>query len=182
MRIRSNLALILFGMILGALSYRGLNSLVVDRAPAVTQLPAAGADTGPVKWENDTVAPLTKILPSHPGKATITDGVAFSGGAYRSQAKDAGARIRVVAYASSAEPNEAVVAVFLAGVKSPLALASKPTADNKREKIELSVNIPKVAGQLDLEFRVGPGQPGSIVFNGPENAPERAVTVVTVTE
>jgi hypothetical protein len=88
----------------------------------------------------------------------------------------------VVAYASSAEPNEAVVAVFLAGVKSPLALASKPTADNKREKIELSVNIPKVAGQLDLEFRVGPGQPGSIVFNGPENAPERAVTVVTVTE
>ena len=63
MRIRSNLALILFGMILGALSYRGLNSLLVDRAPAVTQLPAAGADTGPVKWENDTVAPLTKILP-----------------------------------------------------------------------------------------------------------------------
>ena len=42
MRIRSNLALILFGMISGALSYRGLNSLVVDRAPAVTQLPAAG--------------------------------------------------------------------------------------------------------------------------------------------
>ena len=74
-----------------------------------------------------------------------------------------------------------MIAVFLVGVKSPLALASKPTADNKREKIELSVDIPKV-GQLDLEFRAGPGQPGSIVFNGPENAPERAVTVVTVTE
>jgi hypothetical protein len=42
MRIRSKLALILFGMILGALSYRGLNSLFVDRAPAVTQLAAAG--------------------------------------------------------------------------------------------------------------------------------------------
>ena len=41
MRIRSKLALILFGMILGALSYRGLSSLVVDRAPAVTQLAAA---------------------------------------------------------------------------------------------------------------------------------------------
>ena len=40
MRIRSKLALILFGMIL-ALSYRGLNSLFVDRAPAVTQLAAA---------------------------------------------------------------------------------------------------------------------------------------------
>ena len=71
MRIRSNLALILFGMILGALSYRGLNSLVVDRAPAVAQPPAAGADTGPVKWENDTVAPLTKILPSHPEKRRL---------------------------------------------------------------------------------------------------------------
>ena len=135
MRIRSKLALILFGMILGALSYRGLNSLVVDRAPAVTQLPAAGAGTGPVKWENDTVVPVTKILPSDPGKATIDDGVAFSGGPYRSQAKDAAARIRVVAYASWAEANEAVIAVFLVGVKSPLALASKPTADNKREKI-----------------------------------------------
>ena len=180
MRIRSKLALILFGMILGALSYRGLNSLFVDRAPAVTQLPAAGVGTGPVKWENDTVVPLTKILPSDPGKATITDGVAFSGGPYRSQAK--AARIRVVAYASSAEANEAVIAVFLVGVKSPLALASKPTADNKREKIELGLDIPKVAGQLDLEFRAGPGQPGSIVFNGPENAPERALTVVTVTE
>src|SRR5262245_41471115 len=182
MRIRSKLALILFGMILGALSYRSLSSLFVDRAPAVTELPAAGAGTGPVKWENDTVVPLTKILPSDSGKATITDGVAFSGGPYRSQAKDAAARIRVVAYASSAEANEAVIAVFLVGVKSPLALASKPTADNKREKIELSVDIPKVAGQLDLDFRAGPGQPGSIVFNGPENAPERAVTVVTVTE
>ena len=72
MRIRSKLALILFGMILGALSYRGLNSLVVDRAPAVTQLPAAGADTGPVKWENDTVVPVTKILPSHPEKRRLT--------------------------------------------------------------------------------------------------------------
>ena len=53
---------ILFGMILGALSYRGLSSLVVDRAPAVTQLPAAGAGTGPVKWENDTVVPVTKDI------------------------------------------------------------------------------------------------------------------------
>src|SRR5262245_63874459 len=164
MSIRSKLALILFGMILGALSYRGLNSLVVDRAPAVTQLPGAG--TGPVKWENDTVLPLTKILPSDPGKATITDGVAFSGGPYRSQAKDAAARIRVVAYASSAGANEAVIAVFLVGVKSPLALASKPTADNKREKIELSVEIPKVAGQLDFDFRVVHGQFGSIVLVG----------------
>ena len=96
--------------------------------------------------------------------------------------KDAAARIRVVAYASSAEPNEAVIAVFLAGSKLPLALASKPIADNRREKIELSIDIPSVEGQLELEFRVGPGQPGTIVFNGPENAPERAVTVVTVAE
>jgi FkbM family methyltransferase len=138
--------------------------------------------TGQLKWENDAVVALTKILPSAPGKATITDGVPFSGGIYRLDTNDVAARIRVVAYASSAQPNEAVIAVFLDGGKLPLAMASKPTADNRREKIELSLDIPSVAGQLELEFRVGPGQPGTIVFNGPENAPERAVTVVTVTE
>jgi hypothetical protein len=88
----------------------------------------------------------------------------------------------VVAYASSAQPNEAVIAAFLAGGKLPLALASKPTADNRREKIELNLDNPGIAGELELEFRVGPGWPGMIVFNGPENAPERVVTVVTVTE
>jgi hypothetical protein len=138
--------------------------------------------TGQLKWENDAVVALTKILPSAPGKATITDGVPFSGGTYRLDTKDAAARIRVVAYASSAQPNEAVIAVFLGGGKLPLAMASKPTAGNRREKIELSLDIPKVADQLELEFRVGPGQPGTIVFNGPENAAERAVTTVTVME
>ena len=96
--------------------------------------------------------------------------------------KDARAHISVVAYASSVQPNEAVIAVFLAGGKLPLAMASKPTAGNRREKIELSLNIPSDAGQLDLEFRIGPAEPGTIVFNGPENAPERAVTVVTISE
>jgi hypothetical protein len=138
--------------------------------------------TGQLKLENDAVVALTKILPSTPGKATITDGVPFSGGTYRLDTKDAAARIRVVAYASSAQPNEAVIAVFLGGGKLPLAIASKPTAGNRREKIKLSLDIPKVADQLELEFRVGPGQPGTIVFNGPENAAKRVVTTVTVTE
>src|SRR5262249_10919317 len=94
--------------------------------------------TGQLKWENDAVVPLTKILPSAPGKATIADGLPFSGGTYQLDTKDAAARIRVVAYASSAQPNEAVIAVFLGGGKLPLAMASKPTAGNRREKIELS--------------------------------------------
>src|SRR5262249_53788481 len=138
--------------------------------------------TGPVIWANDAVVELAKILPSAPDKATSADGVSFAGGKYQSHAKDAGARMRVVAYASSAEPNEAVIAVFVPGGKSALALASRSTAGNRREKIELNFDLPKVAGQLELDFRVGPGQPGTIVFNGPENAPERAVTTVTVTE
>jgi len=147
-----------------------------------TMVREQGPGAGSVKWENDAVVELTKVLPSAPGKATISDGVPFSGGSYRPHTKDTGARIRVVAYASSAEPNEAVIAVFVSGGNSPLALASKPTADNRREKIELSLDISRVTGPLDLEFRVGPGQPGTIVFNGPNNAPERAVTLVTVTE
>jgi DNA mismatch repair ATPase MutS len=46
--------------------------------------------TGTVKWENDAVVELTKILPSAPGKATIIDGVPFAGGTYRS--KNSGVR------------------------------------------------------------------------------------------
>jgi hypothetical protein len=178
--IRSKLALILFGMILGALCYRGVSGLVFDRAPDGAGHPPPVGNS--VKWENDAVVPLTKILPSASGKATIRDGVSFAGGVYRPQTKGAGARIRVIAYASSAEPNEAVVAIFRTGNETPLALASKPTSDNKREKIELSLDIPSVDGQLSLEFRVGPGRPGTIVFNGPKNASEHAVTVVTVTQ
>jgi hypothetical protein len=178
--IRGKLALILFGMILGALCYRGVSSLVTDRAPHLTQQPTVAA--GPVRWENDAVVALTKILPSDAGKATITDGTAFSGGPYLPHTNNAAVHIRVVAYASSAEPNEAVVAVFLSDGKLPLALASKPTAGDRRERIELSHGIPRVTGQLDLQFRVGPGQPGTIVFNGPENTADRAVTVITVTE
>jgi FkbM family methyltransferase len=137
--------------------------------------------TGPVIWANDAVVELAKILPSAPGKATITDGVSFGGATYQSLTKNARARMHVVAYASSAEPNEAVIAVFVSG-GTALALARKPTAGNRREKIELNFDIPKVAGQLELDFRIGPGEAGTIVFNGPENASERAVTVVTVTE
>jgi hypothetical protein len=179
---RSSLALILLGMILGALGYWGVNRLVTKRATAVTEAPTPTSVIGPVKWENDTVVALTDVLPNAPGQATITDGTGFSGGIYQPRRKNAGARIRVVAYASSEEPNEAVVAVFLGGGRSPVALASKPTSNNRREKIELSLDIPAVADQLVLEFRVGPARPGTIVFNGPTNAPERAKTVVTVTD
>jgi len=46
--------------------------------------------TGQLKWENDAVVALTKVLPSAPSKATIADGVPFSGGTYRLDSKRCG--------------------------------------------------------------------------------------------
>jgi len=136
-----------------------------------------------VKLQNDAVVPLTKVLPADPVKASIADGVSFHTAGFRAKNLGATARVRATAYASASEANVAVVAVFLAGEPIPIKVVSKPVFGNKRERIELSVDVPaQGVGQMTFDFRIGPGQPGTIVFNGPEGASDRAVTVISITQ
>jgi hypothetical protein len=136
-----------------------------------------------VELRNDALVPLTKILPADPAQARSSDGVAFYSASF--QALNAGeiARVRVSAAASASEPNVAVVAVFLAGEAAPIKIVSKPVSGNKREWLELSADVPAYGiGQMSFEFRIGPAEPGTIVFNGPDGASERAVTIIRITE
>ena len=72
---------------------------------------------------------------------------------------------------------------FRAGQPAPIALVSKPVSGNQRQSIELSAEIPGVGTTpLHLEFRIGPGKPGTIVFNGPEGSSPPAATEISVTE
>jgi hypothetical protein len=90
--------------------------------------------------------------------------------------------VHVTAYASASLPNHAVVAVFLAGQERPVQLVSKPVSEDKRVAIELDVDLRGVGTKpLSLDFRIGPGEPGTIIFNGPAGT-EAAETLIRITE
>jgi hypothetical protein len=183
---RSKLALILLGMILGALGsslFSGQGGDSPNNPPPAQSSINPLSASGPLRLESDVLAEVTSVLPADPAKATVADGVSFSGAEVRPSKRDTTVRIRVTAYASSAEPNEAVLAVFYLGRESPVALVGRPLSDNRREKIELEVDIPRVGGGVfHLDVRIGPGRPGTIVLNGPRHATEPAVSVITISE
>jgi hypothetical protein len=186
---RSKLALVLFGMLLGALLYGPGMSLLTGQwgggsgNPSPAQQPVASLPpSGPLRFENGAVVEVSKVLPADPARATATDGASFSGGEFRPSKRDGTAHISVTAHASAAKPNEAVLAVFQAGKTSPVGLVSKPLSENRREKVELQVDVPIRGTPVALDIRIGPGRPGTIVFNGPRGAPEPVMTVVTITD
>jgi len=87
----------------------------------------------------------------------------------------------VSAEVSASEPDVAVVAVFPAREAAPIQVASKPVFGNKHERIELSEDVAAYSvGQMSSEFRTGPGEAGTIVFNGPEGASQRAVAIISM--
>jgi len=130
---------------------------------------------------NSAVVPLTTVLPSDPLKASATDGASFYSTEFQRRVSGGKVRVRVTAYASSATPNEVVVAVFAAGQAKPIQLVAKPVSD-ERVTIDLDIELaPGDATQLQLDFRIGPAEPGTIIFNGPEGA-EAAETTIRITE
>ena len=150
------------------------------------------ADVGPrqstpasneLKLRNAAVVPVTKVLPADADKATAGDGSSFFTAHFWPQRSGAPVRVRVTAYASAIDPNVAVLAVFLTGREAPIGLVSKPVSNNNRELIELVADIPAPGtNPLTFDFRIGPGTPGTIIFNGPEGASVPAATVITITE
>src|SRR5262245_26315302 len=166
---------LLCGMTMLAFPFVGGAYIIAQMWPAA--IPSA------VELRNDAVVPLTKVLPPDPAQARISDGVAFYSATFQALNGGGVARVRVSAEVSASEPNVAVVAVFLAGETAPIKVVSKPVFGNKRERIELSADVPAYGiGQMSFEFRIGPAEPGTIVFNGPEGASERAVTIIRITE
>jgi hypothetical protein len=132
---------------------------------------------------NQGVGALNKILPADPAKVTTSDGVGFYTINFRVINRSAIVRVHVRAYVSAPQPNVAVIAVFLAGRKAPIGLTSKPVSGDKPELVELNVDMPAPKSPfLSFEFRIGPEQPGTIVFNGPQGAPDPGKTTITISE
>jgi hypothetical protein len=132
---------------------------------------------------NQAVAPVDKVLPSDPAKATTSDGVGFYTVNFRVINRSAIVRVHVKAYVSAPQSNVAVIAVFLAGQKAPIGLASKPVSGNERKLVEFNVDMPAPKSPvLSFEFRIGPEQPGTIIFNGPQSAADPGKSTITISE
>jgi hypothetical protein len=154
---------------------------------SAADVPGAPRNAAPfdntIRLTNQGVGALNKILPADPAKATTSDGVSFYTTDFHVINRGATVHVHVKAYVSAPQPNVAVIAVFLAGQKAPIGLASKPVSGDRRELVELNVDMdaPK-SPVLSFEFRIGPEQPGTIVFNGPQGAPEPGKTTITISE
>jgi hypothetical protein len=135
-----------------------------------------------IRLVNGVVTPLRTVLSDDPEKAKISDGVSFGGRSIVPRVPNAILRVHVEAYVSSEKFNIASVAVFRDGKEPPIAVVGKPISGNRQEKVELTVDTAAQDMQsVNLEFRIGPAQPGTIVFNGPTEPPSVA-TVVTIAE
>lgn len=186
---RSNVRFLLLGLVLGivvsqAWPWVTARSWSVWRAGS--SRPAASPVTplsSNISVQNKAVVALTRVLPDDPARATVQDGASFYTLGFQGKGTDATARVKVKAFVSATEPNVAVVAVFRSGQPTPVALVSKPVAGNQRESIDVSAEIPGAGSTpLYLDFRIGPGRAGTIVFNGPEGASSPVATEIRVTE
>jgi hypothetical protein len=154
-------------------------------------IPAALATTGAAptgRWTaaNPAVVPLHAVLPDNTQDARPTDGASFAGVSFVAQSPDSILTIHVAAAASAAEANELVVAVFRAGEPKALKIVNQPIAPNTRQAVEFSFRARAGAagllgalGPIAFDFRIGPGRPGTITFNGPDGvaAPGFATSV-----
>ena len=150
--------------------------------PAATPLSQIANGTGAAptgRWTaaNPAVVPLHAVLPDNTQDARPTDGVSFAGVSFVAQSPDSILTIHVAAAASAAEANELVVAVFRAGEPKALKIVNQPIAPNTRQAVEFSFRARAAAagllgalGPIAFDFRIGPGRPGTITFNGPDGA------------
>jgi len=140
----------------------------------------SGSDK-PWHQENNVVASLSKILPEDPARARVSDGVSFAGITYTPIEIDAKLHIEVSANAWAKEPNDLVVAVFRAGTATPIHLESKPIPAGTSVTVAFVFEI-AAKKFATLNFRIGPGHAGTIVFNGPPGARSDKHSAVTISE
>ncbi len=166
-----------FAITLRVLDYWESGSTALPGAPALP-----GTETlQTVRAQNDAVAPIGQELPADPAKAKNSQGVSFKGMTFVPKDGQSTVRIQVTVFASAAEPNVAVVAVFRDGQEPPVRLVTKPVSSNRREKIDFSIDLPaNGTNPMALDFRIGPGQPGTVVFNGPQGMEPVESTITAI--
>jgi uncharacterized protein YjbI with pentapeptide repeats len=137
--------------------------------------------TGPIKLVNDVTVKVTRLLPADPAKAKPTDGAAFTGIGYVSAYFYSLLEIHVVVPVYAEKQNVAVLAVF--ADDKLVKLVSKPIAANGSVEFDFSFAL-RIQSVSDLQFDIGPGEPGAITLNAPEGAKvsKQHAATVSITE
>ncbi len=141
--------------------------------------------TGSIKLTNDVVATVTQVLPADPMRAKPTEGASFTGYSFVPRSQTSVVNVRVSTGVFSEKGNTAVLAVFVNRQVPPVKLVSKLIRAGVREQIDFEFRVPaNGASILIFDFRIGPGLPGSITFNGQEGKPPdyQPATVVLTDE
>jgi uncharacterized protein YjbI with pentapeptide repeats len=138
--------------------------------------------TGRLTLINDSTITVTRVLPADPSKAQPTDGAAFTGISYVSKYYYSTLHVHVVVPVYAEQDNVAVIAVFAYDRSPPIKLVSLPVAAANRALFDFNFDF-KVQGEVDLQFRLGPGQPGAITWNAaPGDMSKLNPATVTITE
>ena len=136
--------------------------------------------TGPLTLTNDATITVTKLLPADLSKAQPTNGAAFTGISYIPKYFSSTLHIHVVVPVYAEQDNIAVIAVFAYDRSPPIKLVSLPVAAGNRALFDFNFDF-KVQGEIDLQFRLGPGQPGAITWNPAPEGDKSKLNPVTVT-
>jgi len=136
--------------------------------------------TGPLTLVNHSTGTVTRLLPSDLSKAQLTDGAAFSGISFIAKYYYSMLHVHVTVPVYAEKDNVAVIAVFAYDRSPPIKLLSQPVAAASRTEFDFNFDL-EVHGEVELNFRLGPGEPGAVTLNGPPGSDTSEFTPATVT-
>ncbi len=121
---------------------------------------------------NSAVAALSGMIPVEADLARRTNGASFTGTHFVPSNAKSVMHVRVTVTASAAEPNDLVLAVFREQDVSPVHIEVCPIPPGGRVTLDTTFKVlAKGAKPIELDCRIGPGRPGTILFNGPAEGP-----------
>ena len=128
--------------------------------------------TGRTRLEHPAVTTISTVLSADPAAATAEGGVSILGYRFVPRNSQSVVHGRVRANAYVADENEVVLAIFRNGRTAPLHLESKKADAGARVGFDVSWDM--IAGTVDpvdIDVRIGPARPGTVIVNGPADAP-----------
>jgi hypothetical protein len=160
------IAVILYVVLSGSPPVKEAQPRTIQEAPSPTP-------TGQIRLENKAVGPVTEIIPPERAQAKSSDGAGFLGYDFVPKSTTSKIRVHVVAHAYATEDNIAVLTVFRSGQAEPEQLVSKQVSANSGVDFDFTFSVLVYSEKpISLYFRMGPGRDGTIIFNGPESAPQ----------
>jgi len=133
------------------------------KLPPMPKLPP-----GTIYVRNDGIGQVNAVLSDRNPRPT--DGASFFGMPLTPDSASTVFHVRVVANAYMEAPGEAVVAVFKSGDDRAIKVVSQQVPGHGYARFDIAFDVTSDGKPFALDFRIGPGHPGWLVFNGPDYA------------